>query len=317
METSLVAAVALLLVLVGAVTVLARQRLLPWSLPAPEASGAGAGGDFRDRTEPAETAALASEVVVAASPHTPLPAAHPTIFPGPARRAAGQNQEAAVAPGFDPLPDAPAAVTRQLDRFEARLEELSRAIDRQGVDIRRALEEQRSNAAADATREIALERLRADVVSAVSGAASNRGPQATDRRAEVSAELYARLARLEAALAAVTNPILLPGEVYIPPAELMPEALVWENWNEVGERAFALADGFSAQRLHLSEQTRADVGEFVTELRVLLTSSVYPNLQPEPAREQQLALRAALEAIAAGFPRVRDTIEQEFRESRL
>jgi hypothetical protein len=150
----------------------------------------------------------------------------------------------------------------------------------------------------------------------MAGSTARRGGDVSDRRSDVSADLYARLARLEAALAAVTNPILLPGEAYAPPAELLPEALIWENWNDVGERAFALADAFSAQRLYLSEQTRLELGEFVTSLRVMLTRAVYPNLQPEPGREQQLALRAALDAIAAELPRVRATIEQEFRAER-
>ena len=134
------------------------------------------------------------------------------------------------------------------------------------------------------------------------------------RRPDVSADLYARLARLEAALAAVTNPILLPGEAYSPPAEFLPEALVWENWNEVGERAFSLADAYSAQRLHLSEETRGEIELFVTTLRTLLTRSVYPNLQPEPDAAQQAALRTALEEIAGEFPKVRQMLEREYRE---
>jgi hypothetical protein len=115
-------------------------------------------------------------------------------------------------------------------------------------------------------------------------------------------------------LAAVTNPILLPGEAYSPPAEFLPEALVWENWNEVGERAFALADAYSAQRLYLSEETRGEIEMFVTTLRALLTRSVYPNLQPEPDAAQQAALRSALDEIAGEFPKVRQRLEREYRE---
>ena len=204
----------------------------------------------------------------------------------------------------------------RVDGLEARMQELSRAIDRQAAETRRAHDEQAARAlAAEAQRDAALDRLRADLVAA-RRAPRTGAPTLATAGPDVSADLYARLARLEAALAAVTNPILLPGEVYESPGELLPEALVWENWNEVGERAFALADAFSAQRLYLSEPTRVEIGDFVTSLRVLLTRSIYPNLQPEPGSEQQVALRAALDAIAAELPRVRATIEAEFRADR-
>ena len=92
--------------------------------------------------------------------------------------------------------------------------------------------------------------------------------------------------------------------------------MIWENWNEIGERAFALADTYSAQRLYLSEQTRGEIGGFVTVMRTLLTRSVYPNLQREPNQAQQRALLEALEEIAEEFPRVRETLEREYREVR-
>jgi hypothetical protein len=92
--------------------------------------------------------------------------------------------------------------------------------------------------------------------------------------------------------------------------------LIWENWNEVGERAFALAETYSAQRLHLSGQTRSDVGAFVTTLRTLLTRSVYPNVQGEADTTHQAALRAALAEIAAELPKVRDLLETEYLEGR-
>ncbi len=166
----------------------------------------------------------------------------------------------------------------------------------------------------DARWAAALDQLRTDVLLAVSRAAAEGSSRTGTKRPEVTAELYARLARLEAALAAVTNPILLPGEPYAPPQEFLPEALVWENWNEVGERAFALADAYSAQRLHLSEEARDEVDTFVTTLRTLLTRSVYPNLQPEPDATQQAALRTALEEIAAELLKVRQKLEWEYRE---
>ena len=170
--------------------------------------------------------------------------------------------------------------------------------------------------AEEARREAAQERLRADLLAIVSRLTFERQLAATPRRMETSAELYAHLARFEAALATVTNPILLPGEPYTPPAELPPESLIWENWNEVGERAFALAETYSAQRVHLSAQSRADVGAFVTTLRTLLTRSVYPNVQREADMAHQSALHGALAEIAAELPRIRDLLETEYLEGR-
>ena len=54
----------------------------------------------------------------------------------------------------------------------------------------------------------------------------------------------------------MTNPILLPGEPYAPPAEFLPEALIWENWNEVGERAFSLCGGLQLAASPLGRDPR-------------------------------------------------------------
>jgi hypothetical protein len=179
------------------------------------------------------------------------------------------------------------ALAARLDRFEERLDQIARAVDRHAADL----------------------------LAGLTRAAGDGGARSGSRRPDVSADLYARLARLEAALAAVTNPILLPGEAYAPPAEFLPEALVWENWNEVGERAFSLAEAYSSQRLHLSDETRHEIELFVTTLRTLLTRSVYPNLQIEPDAAHQAALRAALEEIAGEIPKARQKLEREYRES--
>ena len=129
----------------------------------------------------------------------------------------------------------------------------------------------------------------------------------------MAAELYVRLARLEAAVAAVTNPILLPGEPYAPPAEFLADALAWENWKDVGERAFAFADHVNTQQLYLTEPTRQEVVAFVRALRGLLTRSVYPNLRPDPSPAELQALRAALDQLAAELPRVRARLAAESR----
>jgi hypothetical protein len=220
---------------------------------------------------------------------------------------------------LDLVPTPAETLAARLDRFEERLDQIARAVDRHAAEIGQELRRARSDRAhqietEDARRDVAMERLRADLLAALTRSTADGSPRSGSRRPDVSADLYARLARLEAALAAVTNPILLPGEAYAPPAEFLPEALVWENWNEVGERAFSLAEAYSSQRLHLSDETRGDVEQFVTTLRTLLTRSVYPNLQLEPDATQQTALRSALVEIAGEIPKVRQKLEWEYRE---
>lgn len=244
-----------------------------------------------------------------------------------ARTASGSAIAALEPEDLPALPDpmnfdiASARTTTLMDRFdviERRIDELGRAIEQQRLQLARTRSELLAQGEKDtADRDTALERMRVDLASTLGRLIAENQSGMNDRRLEVSADLYARLARLESALSAVSNPILLPGEAYAPPAELLTEALIWENWNEVGERAFALADAYSAQRLHLSDRTRDDLGRFVTELRLLLTRSVYPNLQTDPDAAQQAALRAALEEIAAELPTVRAALDREYREVRF
>lgn len=168
----------------------------------------------------------------------------------------------------------------------------------------------------EARQEAATERLRADLALHF---VDHERKRVEDRhnaeRATVAADLYAMLARLEAAVAAVTNPVLLPGEPYQPPDDFLPEALVWDNWKEVGERAFDFAELYSARRLYLSEATRSQAAAFVGELRTLLTESIYPNLRPNASPAQRDRLRQALGVMAVRFPEVRICIERDFREN--
>ncbi len=167
----------------------------------------------------------------------------------------------------------------------------------------------------EARQEAATERLRADLaLHFVDHERKRVEDRYSAERATVAAELYAMLARLEAAIAAVTNPVLLPGEPYAPPVDFLPEALVWDNWKEVGERAFDFADLYSARRLYLSEATRTQAGEFISGLRTLLTESIYPNLRPNASPAQRDRLRQALGEVATRFPEVRVCIERDFRE---
>ncbi|MDP9356757.1 MAG: hypothetical protein M3Q71_06595 [Chloroflexota bacterium] len=165
-----------------------------------------------------------------------------------------------------------------------------------------------------ATQALALAAGRAQPEPAPLKTRNGAGAALLERRAEVLTELYGRLARVEAALAALTNPILLPGEPYTVPDAFLPEALKWENWKEVGDSAFALGGYFNQHRLQLDAATGAAVGACVTTLRTALTQFVYPNLQPNPTPEQAETLRAGLQQIAATLPTTRGCLEACYRE---
>lgn len=226
----------------------------------------------------------------------------------------------------DPLREPLAAVERRLARLDDRLDGTDRGLRDEAASLRRSLDDLASAVAAirsalaaevaglDARQSAALERIRAELaeVAGLRGSESEP-PRADERRAECAGDLYARVARLESAIAQVTNPVLLPGESYAPPAEFLPESLAWENWKDVGERAFALADGFSSQRIYLSDGARTEVAGFVTTLRGVLTRIVYPNLAVDATPAQIDALRGALGTLAAELPAVRRSLEREYR----
>jgi DNA repair exonuclease SbcCD ATPase subunit len=297
--------------------VLSRQGSLPWSAPALRTSG-GASAAERE-VDAGGARSPASDAMIEPILASPTAGERPSLLDVRSSRSATDRAGPPESTRLDLVPSSAETNAARLDRFEERLDQIARAVDRHAAEISQQLRQIRSDLAhqaesEDARRDVAMERLRADLLAALSRAAADGSSRLGTRRPDVSADLYARLARLEAALAAVTNPILLPGETYAPPAEFLPEALVWENWNEVGERAFSLAEAYSSQRLHLSEETRGDMELFVTTLRTLLTRSVYPNLQLEPDAAQQAALRSALEEIAGEIPKVRQKLEREYRE---
>jgi hypothetical protein len=318
LEPALAAMIGLIVLLGGTVAVLSRQGILPWGAPSLRTFGGGANAAEAELDGDSARSSVADGII------------EPTLT-GPTATVRSSAMDArssrlgADRPGLpetarlDLVPNPVEILAARLDRFEERLDQIARAVDRHaaeiGLELRRARSDRAQQAEVDdARRDVALERLRADLLAMLTRVAADGGSRPGSRRPDVCADLYARLARLEAALAAVTNPILLPGETYSPPVEFLPEALVWENWNEVGERAFSLADAYSAQRLYLSEETRGEIELFVTTLRTLLTRSVYPNLQPEPDAAQQTALRSALAEIAGEFPKVRQLLEREYRE---
>ena len=297
---------------------LSRQGILPWSAPALRTSG-GASAAERE-VDATSGRGSASDGMVEPTQASATAGERPSILDIRSSQLVAERAGLPESARLDHVPNAAETLAVRLDRFEERLDQIARAVDRHAVEIGQELRRARSDRAhqaetEDARRDAAMERLRADLLAALTRAAGDGGARPGSRRPDVSADLYARLARLEAALAAVTNPILLPGEAYAPPDEFLPEALIWENWNEVGERAFSLAEAYSSQRLHLSEETRDDIELFVTTLRTLLTRSVYPNLQLEPDAAHQAALRSALEEIAGEIPKARQKLEREYRES--
>jgi hypothetical protein len=159
---------------------------------------------------------------------------------------------------------------------------------------------------------IELERLQVSIESV-----RERAGHYGERRGQALVELYGCLARVEAALATVVNPMLLPGEPLAIPRELPAEALVWDNWGDVGERAYGLGNVFNENRLVLDPATGKTMAAFIATLRQGLTGSVYPNVRTARPGEDQLAqMRSGLEAIAAELPTVRHAIEEAYREDR-
>jgi hypothetical protein len=135
-----------------------------------------------------------------------------------------------------------------------------------------------------------------------------------ERRVTAVSELYSHLARVEAALAGVVNPALLPGEPLSLPTELGADAFVWDNWRDVGDRAFAFGDVFNQHRYVLDDETAASVESFITTLRQALTGAVYPNVQAQnPTQVQRSQVRSGLTLIVAAVPDIRRKLEIAYR----
>lgn len=136
-----------------------------------------------------------------------------------------------------------------------------------------------------------------------------------ERRGQALADLYGCLARVESALAAVVNPKLLPGEALSIPRELPAEAMDWDNWEDVGERAYGLGNVFNENRLLLDGATGDAIAAFIATLRQGLTGSVYPNVRiANPSAGQLAQMHSGLEAIVAELPNVRRIIENAYRD---
>jgi hypothetical protein len=309
MEPGVVGLLILILLIAATVGVLVKQRPDSWNLPMLRTSGGGGallGDDMLGHEAPASMRAESA----AAEPSFPRAAPSLTVV-------SREEPTEPILLDLTPLSSEPSPLEvlgERLDHVEQQLTALQQELrDQRDAILRIGVELKLAGEAETARRDMAIERLRGDVLAMVGQIGEERRNAGRARRGEIISELYARLARLETALSAVTNPVLLPGEPYTPPAEFLTEALIWENWNEVGERAFALADAFSAQRVYLSDKTREELGAFVTALRVTLTRSIYPNLHADADAEQQAALRAALEQVALELPRARRALDAEYR----
>ena len=153
------------------------------------------------------------------------------------------------------------------------------------------------------------EQLRADFAK-VQRTASSFG----ERRVAAVSDLYSHLAKVEAALAGVVNPALLPGEPLSLPTELGADAFVWDNWREVGDRAFAFGDVFNQHRYVLDDETASAVESFITTLRQALTGAVYPNVQAQnPTHVQRTQVHSGLNLIVAALPSIRRKLEASYR----
>jgi len=247
-----------------------------------------------------------------------------------------ERANAAMAPATDDLPrlsERPVAAVRDDEAVrrlrEEVLGELRGALGRTGaldtrlvrleddVKARHANADEHTRALADLTQARERQReelggLRVDLAE-LKRALPAMGPFG-QRRGEALAELYGQLARVEAALGSVINPVLLPGEPIQLPDEFFPETLSWESWKEVGDRAFAFGDAFSQNRIALDAETATAVERFVATLRHALTGAVYPSVKDAYPTPQQLrGMRAALQEIITALPIVRQRLEASYR----
>jgi hypothetical protein len=199
----------------------------------------------------------------------------------------------------------------------ARLRERYAEVDGQTAQaLERALGELRSH------QEIELARLREGVGAALAAIAVRQTAPESDviaaRKAEATANLYRKLAKLEMSFLSITNPVLLPGEAFALPAELLPETMKWENWKDVGDAAFSFAEAFNQDRIYLDDGSCRDLITFISGLRELMTTAIYPNLLSKPGAdltEARAALRGALEQLGHEIPDARERLERSFRES--
>ena len=230
------------------------------------------------------------------------------VVPGPA-------QEPALPYGFDgaalrDLRDEfrdelrqAATITREFDARLTRMESALTDVRRMPDDVGRSLREQEDR------RQREFDRLQHEI-----GTMRLTLGRWGERRGEALADVYSNLAKVEVALAAVVNPMLLPGETLVLPAEFTSEALQWNAWGEVGERAFAFGNAFIQSRYVLDDELATQIEAFIMTLRQGLTRDVFPAVRDGNPTDAQIAqMRSGLAAVIAELPSVRRTIEVSYR----
>jgi hypothetical protein len=141
------------------------------------------------------------------------------------------------------------------------------------------------------------------------------GTAAGARRDEAYAELYGYLAQIEASLATVINPMQLPGEPLQVPDEFVPETLEWDNWDDVGEHAYAFGMAFNRSRMVLEPALAQEIELFLTTLRQALTGKVYPTVRRgDPTRAQLALMRTGLESIVEAVGPIRRRLEAAWHQ---
>jgi len=134
------------------------------------------------------------------------------------------------------------------------------------------------------------------------------------RRADALAELYGHLAQVESALAAVINPMLLPGEPLRVPDEFFEGTLDSENWNEVGDRAYSFGDVFNRERIVLDPDLADKIEQFIATFRQALTTTVSPVVQNTNRTSMQIhQMRSGLTTIITALPPLRRELETDYR----
>jgi len=194
-------------------------------------------------------------------------------------------------------------LTREFDARLTRIESTSTELPQVSEQLQRTVEQR------DAERRREIERLKSDLAS-VRQDSGERG----QRHSEAVADLYGHLARTEASLAGVVNPMLLPGEALTIPDEFFPDTLNWDNWSDVGERAYAFGNAFNQNRFVLDATTAGEIERFIGILRQGLTGAVYPNVRsPNPTPVQIKQIRAGITSIVVALPQVRRRLEGIYR----
>lgn len=131
------------------------------------------------------------------------------------------------------------------------------------------------------------------------------------RRNDAISDLYQKLAQLDVAIGAVVNPMLLPGEQVSVPETLYDDTLIWDNWGDVADRAYAFGESFSQSRYLLDQELADRVEMFIATFRTNLTTTVYPVVQDEHrSTHQRQQMRAGIVAVVEEIRPLRREFEQ-------